>query len=327
MSELFKPWVEKYRPGKIQDCILPEHIKSQFQAYVDSGNIPNLLLVGGPGIGKTSAAIAMLKELGVDYYFKNGSLERNIDILRNDIVQYASTVSMDGRRKYVVIDEADYLNPTSTQPAFRGFLEEYATNCGFIFTANFENKLIPPLHSRFSRVEFKVEQSDKNLLCANFFKRVMSILKTEGIKLQSEDEKKDIAKLISDTFPDWRKVLNTLQGAYSTGKLNRKLLQSEHSEYVPKLWNNIAVKNFSNVQKIVFEEIVDLDVSKLLREMYAVSDQWVMKESKADLVRIIAKYQYQSAFSIDNEITFLGAIAEFIHYLKFWDPKENKGRS
>ena len=316
MSELFKPWVEKYRPVKIQDCILPEHIKNQFQAYVDSGNIPNLLLVGGPGVGKTSAAIAMLKELGVDYYFKNGSLERNIDILRNDIVQYASTVSMDGRRKYVVIDEADYLNPTSTQPAFRGFLEEYAANCGFIFTANFENKLIPPLHSRFSRVEFKVEQSDKNQLCANFFKRVMYILKNEGIELQSPDEKKNIAKLITDTFPDWRKILNTLQGAYSTGKLNQKLLQSELSEYVPKLWECLREKNFTQIQKIVFETIIDLDGTKLLREMYNISDQWIRDESKADLVRIIAKYQYQDAFSVDSQINFLGACAEMLHFLK-----------
>ena len=200
-------WVEKYRPTKISDCILPDELKKTFDIFVQDKHIPNMILSGGPGVGKTTVAKAMLDEIGATYMMINGSEESGIDVLRTKIKNFASTVSLEGGRKYLIIDEADYLNPQSTQPALRGFMEEFHKNCGFILTCNYKNRLIPPLHSRCSVVDFIIPNSQKPKLASRFFARVGDILNSEKI----EFEPKAVAELMNKFFPDWRRVLNELQ--------------------------------------------------------------------------------------------------------------------
>jgi DNA polymerase III delta prime subunit len=207
-------WVEQYRPPSIKECILPESLKSVFQAFVDKNQVPNLLLTGGPGVGKTTVARALLNELDLDYIIINGSMKGNIDTLRTEISQFASTVSFTGGRKYVILDEADYLNPQSTQPALRNFMEEFSNNCGFILTCNFKNRIIEPLHSRCSVVDFTMSKKEMASLAPQFLKRVSNILKMKGV----EFDPKVIAELIMKHMPDWRRVLNELQRYSVTGK-------------------------------------------------------------------------------------------------------------
>ena len=214
MSEFL--WVEKYRPKRISDCVLPENLKATFQEFVDKGSIPNLLLAGGPGVGKTTVARAMLEEVNADYIVINGSMNGNIDTLRVEIMQFASTVSFVGGRKYVILDEADYLNPNSTQPALRNFMEEFSNNCGFILTCNFKNRIIEPLHSRCSVVEFNIPKSVKASIGMNFFNRVKDILSQEGI----EYDKRVVAEFITRHFPDWRRIINELQRYSATGSID-----------------------------------------------------------------------------------------------------------
>jgi DNA polymerase III delta prime subunit len=209
-------FVEKYRPQKIDDTILPEKTKAAFKKFVSDGSIPNLLLAGGPGVGKTTIAKAMLDELGCDYIVKNGSLNVNIDTLRYDISTYASAMSLTGGRKYVIFDEADYLNATSVQPALRNFIEEYSSNCGFIFTCNFKNRIIQPLRSRLSEIDFNIEQEQRPQLAMQFMKRVSTILDLENI----EYDPKVVAKVIQKHFPDFRRVLTELQTYGSSGKID-----------------------------------------------------------------------------------------------------------
>src|SRR5210317_991572 len=194
-------WVEKYRPQKVQDTILPAELKKTFQQFVDQDNVPNLILAGRAGVGKTTIAKAMLEEIGADYIVINGSMNGNIDTLRVEISNFASTVSFSGGRKYVILDEADYLNPNSTQPALRNFMEEYSKNCGFILTCNFKNKIIEPLHSRCSVVEFKIAKEDKPDMAAQLFKRVINILKSENVDF----DQKAVAEVINKYFPDNRR--------------------------------------------------------------------------------------------------------------------------
>ena len=227
-------WVEKYRPKKIADTILPADIKATFQQFVDQQNVPNLLLTGGAGVGKTTVARAMLEEIGADYIVINGSMNGNIDTLRNEILSFASTVSFSGGRKYVILDEADYLNGNSTQPALRNFMEEFSKNCGFILTCNFKSRIIEPLHSRCSIVEFKIPPKEKPLLAGEFYKRTLKILETENIKFN----KNVVGELIARHFPDWRRVLNELQRYSVGGEIDSGILvnlSDEHStNYYPK---------------------------------------------------------------------------------------------
>jgi len=213
-------WVEKYRPKTIEDCVLPANLKKTFQQFVNDGSIPNLLLSGRAGVGKTTVAKAMLNELDCDSVIINGSLHGNIDTLRNDIMSFASTVSLTGGRKYVILDEADYLNPTSTQPALSNFMEEFSINCGFILTCNFKNRIIDPLHSRCSVVEFKIDNKDKPKLASEFYRRTIDILCAEGVTF----DEKVVASLITKYFPDWRRVLNELQRYSATGKIDSLIL-------------------------------------------------------------------------------------------------------
>ena len=247
-------WVEKYRPQKINDTILPENTKAMFKKFVADDSIPNLLLSGGPGVGKTTIAKAMLEEMGCDYIVKNGSLNVNIDTLRYDISTYASAVSLSGGRKYVIFDEADYLNAANVQPALRNFIEEYSSNCGFIFTCNFKNRIIAPLRSRLSEVDFTIETTDRPSMAAQFYKRVLQILELE----QVDFDKKVVAKVIERHFPDFRRVLTELQSYAASGKIDEGIFVNLKQESMDELFNLLKAKNFidgyNSIRKLTDDE-------------------------------------------------------------------------
>ena len=252
-------WVEKYRPQKITDCILPESIKKTFIEFVGQKEIPNLLLAGGSGVGKTTVARALCEELHSDYIIINGSEESGIDVLRTKIKQFASTVSLQGGTKVVILDEADYLNPQSTQPALRGFIEEFHRNCRFIFTCNFKNRIIEPLHSRCSVIEFKIN-GNKNQLAHEFMGRAESILKEEQIGFDD----KVIAELIMKHFPDWRRVLNELQRYSVSGKIDSGILVNLAEVNLTELMSFLKKKEFGKVRQWVVNNI-DNDPVKVFR--------------------------------------------------------------
>ena len=238
-------WVEKYRPNSIDACILPNELKSTFSEIVKDKHIPNLILSGGPGVGKTTVAKAMIEEIGASYMMINGSEESGIDVLRTKIKNFASTVSLEGGRKYIILDEADYLNPQSTQPALRGFIEEFHKNCGFILTCNYKNRLIPPLHSRCSVIDFTIPNSEKIKLAEKFFKRAMNILKEEDIKF----EPKVVSEVIMKFFPDWRRVLNELQRYSVSGNIDAGILVNISDVNIKELMHSMKNKEFTNVRK------------------------------------------------------------------------------
>ena len=244
-------WVEKYRPKTIDDCVLPDALKQTLSEFISKGDIPNLILSGGPGVGKTTAAKAMLDELGLTYMFINGSEESGIDVLRTKIKNFASTVSLHGGRKYLILDEADYLNPQSTQPALRGFIEEFHKNCGFILTCNYKNRLIPPLHSRCSVVDFTIQKSEKKELAEQFFQRVMNILVVEEIKF----EPKAVAEVINKFFPDWRRVINELQRYSVSGRIDAGILVDISEVNIKELMHSMKQKEFTNVRKWIVNNI------------------------------------------------------------------------
>jgi len=298
-------WVEKYRPHTIADTVLPPNLQATFQQFVDDKNIPNLLLTGRAGVGKTTVARAMLDQLGADYIVINGSMHGNIDTLRTDILNFASTVSFTGGRKYVILDEADYLNPNSTQPALRNFMEEYSRNCGFILTCNFKNKLIDPLISRCSVIEFSIPKEDKPKLAMRFYKRVLEILKKENV----EAEPKALAGVIEKHFPDWRRVLNELQRYSATGKIDVGILTNLQEDSFKQLVGFLKNKEFSNVRKWVGENS-DVDTTTFFRKFYDQASDLMDSPSIAQLVLILAKYQYQSAFVADHEINIAACMTE-----------------
>lgn len=298
-------WVEAYRPHTIADTILTPTLQATFQQFVDDQSVPNLLLTGRAGVGKTTVARAMLDQLGADYIVINGSMHGNIDTLRTDILNFASTVSFSGGRKYVILDEADYLNPNSTQPALRNFMEEYSRNCGFILTCNFKNKLIDPLISRCSVVEFNIPKEDKPKLAVKFYKRVLDILKKENV----EYDPKAIASVIEKHFPDWRRVLNELQRYAATGKIDAGILTNLQEDSFKQLIGYLKGKEFSNVRKWVGEN-ADVDTTTFFRKFYDQANELMDSPSIAQLVLILAKYQYQSAFVADHEINIAACMTE-----------------
>lgn len=300
-------WVEKYRPHTIADTILSPNLQATFQQFVDDESVPNLLLTGRAGVGKTTVARAMLDQLGADYIVINGSMHGNIDTLRTDILNFASTVSFSGGRKYVILDEADYLNPNSTQPALRNFMEEYSKNCGFILTCNFKNKLIDPLISRCSVIEFSIPKEDKPKLAMRFYKRVVEILKKENV----EAEPKAIAGVIEKHFPDWRRVLNELQRYSATGKIDVGILTNLQDDSFKQLVGFLKGKEFSNVRKWVGENS-DVDPATFFRKFYDQSNELMDSPSIAQLVLILAKYQYQAAFVVDQEINIAACLTEIM---------------
>ncbi len=298
-------WVERYRPNTIEDTILPEKLKSVFQKFVDQDNIPNLLLTGRAGIGKTTVAKAMLEEINADYIVINGSMNGNIDTLRVDIANFASTVSFTGSRKYVILDEADYLNPNSTQPALRNFMEEFSKNCGFILTCNFKNRIIDPLHSRCSVVEFVISNDEKADIAAQFFGRVKTILKEQNV----EFDNKAVVELVKTHFPDWRRTLNELQRYSSTGRIDSGILSNHSSGNLDGLISLMKGKNFTGVRKWVAENS-DIDSSMLYRNLYDMLPNKIKStQSVADAIIILAEYQYKEAFVANSEINRVAALA------------------
>jgi len=307
-------WVEKYRPKTIDECILPDSIKKTFQDFLVAGEIPNMLLSGPPGIGKTTVAKALCNQLGADYYVINGSDEgRFLDTVRNSAKNFASTVSLtsDSKHKVIIIDEAD--NTTSdVQLLLRASIEEFSKNCRFIFTCNYKNKIIDPLHSRCSVVDFSVNKKDKPTIAAQFFARLNSILEEEKV----ETDKKVLAELINKHFPDWRRVLNECQRYAVSGKIDSGILAAFSDVAVNDLIKNLKQKNFSEVRKWVVTNM-DNDTSVLLRRIYDSLYDSLEHSSIPAAVLIIAKYQFQIAFVADQEINLLAALTEIMVECEF----------
>jgi DNA polymerase III delta prime subunit len=305
-------WVERHRPRTIAETVLPASLKATFQQFVDQKNIPNLLLSGPAGVGKTTVARAMLEELQCDYIVINGSMNGNIDTLRNEILNFASSVSFTGGRKYVILDEADYLNANSTQPALRNFMEEFSSNCGFILTCNFANRIIAPLHSRCSVINFTVSKEDRPKMAAQFMKRSIDILQKENI----EFDKSVVATLIQKHFPDWRRVLNELQRYSSTGKIDSGILADLRETSIADLVQLMRDKNYTGMRKWVAENI-DQDQNVIYRKLYDQASQFLKPQTVPLLVLSIAKYSYQAAFAADPEITMMACLTEIMINTEF----------
>ena len=304
MSEQFL-WVEKYRPKKISDCILPAELKNYFISIAKKGEMQNLLLSGSAGTGKTTVARALCEELGSDYILINGSEESGIDVLRTKIKQFASTVSFTGNTKVVILDEADYLNPNSTQPALRGFIEEFANNCRFIFTCNYKNRIIQPLHSRCAVVDFKIAKEEKQKIAVQFFNRIISILEQEKI----EYNKKVVAKVVEKYFPDFRRSLNELQKYSQTGSIDEGALLIDINASMIELVTAMKSKDWKSMRSWVVNNL-DNDPVTLFRRIY---DTFLPLTSQVpQLVLTIADYQYKSAFVSDQEINLVACLTEIM---------------
>ena len=300
-------WVEKYRPQKVQDTILPAELKKTFQQFVDQDNVPNLILAGRAGVGKTTIAKAMLEEIGADYIVINGSMNGNIDTLRTEIKDFASTVSLTGGRKYVILDEADYLNPQSTQPALRNFMEEFSKNCGFILTCNFKNRIIEPLHSRCSVVDFTIPKSEMTTMATDFYKRCKEILEVESV----DYDNKVIAEVVKKYFPDNRRVLNELQRYSARGKIDSGILSDMGDVSISELIDALKGKKFTEMRGWVASNIHN-DVNTVFRKIYDNASDYLEPQSVPQLVTIVADYQYKSAFVVDQEINLVACLTEIM---------------
>lgn len=298
-------WVEKYRPKTVEEAILPQSIKDTVKQFISQDSMPNLLFTGRAGVGKTTVAKAIMNEIGADYLIINGSMNGGIDTLRLDIQNFASTVSFSGGIKYVILDEADYLS-AHTQAALRNFMEEFSENCRFILTCNFKNKIIEPLHSRCSIVDFKIPAEDKQKIAAQFFKRACDILKTEGVEFKP----KAVAELVQMHFPDWRRVLNELQRYSAAGIIDEGVLVgSGNAEAFDRLFAMMKEKNFTEVRKWVAEN-GDVDSSVLYRTIYdMLPTKLSSATSIAEAIVTLAQYQYQEAFVANPEINRVAALA------------------
>ena len=304
-------WVEKFRPKTIEDCVLPDRLKKPFQEYVNIGNIPNLLLSGGPGVGKTTVAKAMCHEIGCDYMVINGSDESGIDVFRTKIKNYASSMSLSGGRKVIIIDEADYLNPNSTQPALRNAIEEFAGNCSFIFTCNYKNRIIEPLHSRCAVVDFGLKSDEKAKMATQFFKRIQNILQSENV----EYDDAVIAELVKKHFPDFRRVLNELQRYSQFGKIDTGILVQIADVSIKEVVKFIAAKDFGSIRKWV--AMNDIDGSTLFRKLYDAMYDVMKPTSIPQAVLILADYQYKAAFVADQEINTVACLTELMVNCEF----------
>jgi DNA polymerase III delta prime subunit len=306
-------WVEKYRPQKIDDCILPESLKKTFKDYVTQGELPHMLLCGTAGVGKTTIAKALCNEIGAEYIVLNGSdTGGHVDTLRLLVKGFATTVSLTDSKKVVIMDEADYMQAQSTQPALRNYMEEFSANCRFIFTANYKNRIIEPIHSRCAVIDFKLEPKDKQELAASFFKRATTILKQEGI----EFDPKVVAELITKHFPDYRRILNELQRYSVSGKIDSGILVNVSQESYKDLVKFLKEKDFTNARKWVGKNS-DSDAVALFRELYDNSVEYLDQGSIPALVLILAKYQYQGAFVADHQLNIMAALTEIMVECKF----------
>ena len=313
MTDVNQLWVERYRPRTIADCVLPEDLKNTFSEFVKSNYVPNLLLSGGAGVGKTTVARAMLEECDFEYIVINGSMNGNIDTLRTEIRDFASTMSFSGNRKYVILDEADYLNPQSTQPALRNFMEEYSKNCGFIMTCNFKNRIIEPLHSRCSVVDFNLRVKDKPKLAKQFMVRIRDILKENNVEYKDEV----IAELILKHFPDWRRVLNELQRYSATGSvIDAGVLANLSDDNFKEIITFLKKKNFKEMRKWVGKNS-DVEPSVMFRKLYDASCNVLQPASVPRIVLILADYGYKSAFVVDQEINLVACLTEIMMECEF----------
>jgi DNA polymerase III delta prime subunit len=304
-------WVEKYRPKTIEDCIIPERLKKPFQEYVNQKNIPNLLLSGGPGVGKTTVAKAMCNEVGCDYMVINGSDESGIDTFRTKIKTYASAMSLSGGRKVIIIDEADYLNPNSTQPALRNAIEEFASNCTFIFTCNYKNRIIEPLHSRCAVIDFAMKNGEKAKMASSFFKRIQSILQSENVDFEDAV----IAELIKKHFPDFRRIINELQRYSQFGKIDTGILAQIGDVSISEIIKFIKDKDFSSIRKWVGSN--EIDSNTLFRKIYDAMYDTMKPNSIPQAVLILADYQYKAAFVADQEINTVACLTELMVNCEF----------
>ena len=301
-------WTEEFRPSTIKDCILPKHIKDVFQGYVNDGRIPNLLLSGGAGIGKTTVARAMCDEIGVDSLMINGSNEgRNIDTVRTLLQQYCSSVSMQGGRKVVIVDEADYMNADSVQPALRGFIEKFSSNVSFIFTCNYRNRIIDPIHSRCSVIEFTIPRTDKPKLAQECLHRTELILKEKSVQYNE----KVLVELIMKHFPDMRRVLNELQRYSVSGVIDAGILAQIGEINLLELMKSLKEKQFSEVSKWVTQNI-DNDSVKIFRKIYDGIHNHLKATSIPQAILIIAEYQYKASFVGDQEINLVACLTEIM---------------
>ena len=299
-------WVEKYRPMAIQDCILPDSVKKQFQQFIAKGEVPNLLLSGTAGTGKTTIARALCNELNCDYIVINGSDEgRQIDTLRTKIKQFASAVSFEGKTKVVILDEADYMNRDSVQPALRGFIEQFAENCRFIFTCNYANRLIDPLHSRTTVIDFKLAPSDRPVLASKFLKRMEYILTNEGV----EYNQRVLAELLNKHFPDYRRVINELQRYSVGGTIDEGILSNFQEVNAKALIESLRDKDWKKMRQWVANN-VDTDPQAIFRQIYDILLPEV--KSPARLVLDIADYQYKAAFVADQEINLTACLTQIM---------------
>ena len=306
-------WVEKYRPQKIDDCILPESLKKTFKEFIASGELPTFLFTGSAGVGKTTVAKALCNEVGAEYIMINGSDEgRSIDVLRTTIKNFASTVSLTDAKKVIIIDEADYMNAQSVQPALRSFIEEFSNNCRFIFTCNFKNRIIDPLHSRCAVVEFKIDNAEKPKVAAAFYRRIVDILTTEGVEFDS----KVVAELVTKHFPDFRRVLNELQRYSVSGKIDSGLLVNMSEESLKDLIKLIKAKDYQGTRKWVGKNS-DVDTTTLFHELYESASENLDPSSIPNLVLILADYQYKAAFVADHELNIMAAMTEIMMQCKF----------
>ena len=305
-------WVEKYRPTKIDDCILPENLKKTFYEFVKEKQLPNFLFCGGAGVGKTTVAKALCNEIGAEYLLINGSEESGIDVLRTKIKSFASSISLTESKKMVILDEADYLNANSTQPALRAFIEEFSSNCRFIFTCNFKNRIIEPLQSRCAIVEFKIPNDQKATVCASFFKRVKSILDIEQISF----DPKVVAVLIEKHFPDFRRVLNELQRYSVSGKIDTGLLINLSDDSYKLLFNLLKTREWKKMREWVSTNS-DIETTQLFSDIFNRSQSYLILDTLPDLVLILAEYQYRAAFVADHEINKVAALTEIMKRCKW----------
>lgn len=305
-------WVEKYRPKNISECILPDSTKKIFLDFVTRKEIPNLLLCGTAGVGKTTVARALCNELGADFVLINGSEERNIDTLRTKIKQFASTVSLSGGPKIVILDEADYLNPQSTQPALRGFIEEFSKNCRFIFTCNYKNRIIQPLHSRCSVVDFTIQSSHKPMIAQQIFTRILQILRNESV----EHNDKVVVELISKFFPDFRRVLNELQKYAVSGRIDSGVLANLDDDSLNEVIGFIRDKEFSKMRKWVALNIHN-DPQAIYRKLYDSFFNTLENSSVPQAIIVLSDYTYKSAFVADQEVNMVACMTELMMECKF----------
>ena len=305
-------WVEKYRPQTLTECILPSQLKQDFSQILKQKELQNMLFTGTAGTGKTTVAKALCNELNLDYIIINGSEESGIDTLRNKIKQFASSVSLEGGYKVVILDEADYLNPQSTQPALRGFIEEFSANCRFILTCNFKNRIIEPLHSRCSVVEFAIPKGEKEAMATHFMQRLQHILGIENIEYENEV----LAELIMKYFPDFRRSINELQRYSVSGKIDSGILVNVNDISVNDLMNHLKIKDFRKMRQWVANNI-DIEPAAMFRKIYDNATEYVDPQSIPQLVLILADYQYKDSFVADHELNMVACLTEIMAGVQF----------